>query len=171
MGKIAVKIIFSFFLILGLILPVLAEESAPPKQNPHPPQSAEDKRRVDFAVEAIRAQHGPSVEIKHPHIIPWSFEKFLQNRRPVSWTSPAAAPSNPGKAQARLKSAQREPDWTLKPNEYIVHAYVKFPKESHWRDMNVILAEDGSGKLLRRGLRSAPLPLSPEQWMGRMQRC
>ena len=46
----------------------------PPERNPNPPQSAEDKRRIDFAVQQIRAKFGSQMEIQRPHIVPGSAE-------------------------------------------------------------------------------------------------
>jgi len=104
----------------------------PPVENPHPPQSAEDKRRVDFAVQQILAKHGPKVEIRHPHIIPWSMPKPKhQGRKAVNAMAPA-------------------PQLKLEPGEFIVHAYVKFPDKPAWHHLDVILSEDGGNLTLRR---------------------
>ncbi|HCU23561.1 MAG TPA: hypothetical protein DF383_00980 [Deltaproteobacteria bacterium] len=127
----------------------------PPEVNPHPPQSAEDQRRVDFAVAEIKAQYGPDVEIRHPHIIPWSYEKFLKNR---------GQPASPAKSQGKPIKADMDPPMqgpVLKPDEYMVHAYVNFPNDPRWHHMDVIMSEDSSGKLTRRGFYSFPMPSSP----------
>lgn len=149
----------------------------PPAENPHPPQSAEDKRRVDFAVQEIRAYYGPNVEIRHPHIIPWSWENFQRNRK----TPPSPPPSDrsdpnviieaqtakmepPVSAQKMASGAMAPmPTPQLKFDEYMVHVYARFPQDPRWHHLDVILSEDSSGKLTRRNFFSIPMPSLPSQ--------
>jgi hypothetical protein len=49
----------------------------------------------------------------------------------------------------------------LKADEYMVHAYVKFPYDARWHHLDVILSEDGSGQLSRRNFFSIPMPIDP----------
>ncbi|HCU23858.1 MAG TPA: hypothetical protein DF383_02480, partial [Deltaproteobacteria bacterium] len=133
----------------------------PPRENPNPPQSADDKRRVDFAVQEIKAQYGPDVTILHPHIIPWSFEKFINNTKPSAPSVSQPPPASSAKSSASgglimASQPMRGPD--LKPDEYMVHAYVKFPNDPSWYHVDVILSEDASGKLTRRGFYKILMP-------------
>ncbi|HCU23859.1 MAG TPA: hypothetical protein DF383_02485 [Deltaproteobacteria bacterium] len=127
----------------------------PPAQNPHPPQSAEDRRRVDFAVQEIKTQYGPKVTIVHPHIVPWTFEKFINNTRPLtpSTSQPPPAPMPESKAPPGGSMS----GLILKPDEYVVHAYVKFPNDAKWYNLRVFISEDLSGKLSRRRFSSTPM--------------
>jgi len=146
----------------------------PPSENPHPPQSAEDRKRVDFAVQEIKDYYGTKVEIRHPHIIPWSFENFQKNRKitlpPVSGTDNSdpnvIVEAQPGKitppAQDMAEPARSPippmPAPQLRPDEYMVHAYVLFPQDPRWYHVDVILSEDASGKLARRNFFVIPMP-------------
>lgn len=140
----------------------------PPATNPHPPQSAEDRRRVDFAVREIEAYYGPGVELKHAHIIPWSYENFLKNRKtatpPTTPTDPnviveaqsKAAPSSMVPAPPMPGSPVMGP--ALQPDEYMVHVYARFKGDPAWYHLDVILTEDASGNLVRRRFFRIPMP-------------
>ncbi|HEX5035210.1 MAG TPA: hypothetical protein VFW62_12085 [bacterium] len=157
---------------LGLSQPPAAELARmappmppqPPDINPHPPQSAEDRRRVDFAVAEIRAYYGPGVELRHPHIIPWSFQSFLQNRKttPIPPSDPnviveAQAKGAPASAMAPEPGAMAVGP-ALQPDEYMVHVYARFQGDPAWYHLDVILAEDASGNPLRRRFFRIPMP-------------
>ena len=142
----------------------------PPAYNPHPPQSNEDKRRVDFAVQEILAYYGPNIEIRHPHVIPWSWENFQKNRKdppalPMDHSNPrviieaqsAALPAMPP-AQDVARAPVAMPAPQLKADEYMVHSYVKFPQDPRWHHLDVILTETSSGQLSRRNFFSIPMP-------------
>jgi hypothetical protein len=137
----------------------------PPVHNPHAPQSPEDRRRVDFAVKEIEAYYGPGVELRHPHIIPWSFENFQKNKRaaPVQPTDPnviveaqsksVAAPRPPGHGSAMATGP------ALQPDEYMVHVYARFKGDPAWYHLDVILTEDASENLVRRRFFRIPMPM------------
>ncbi|HKY63806.1 MAG TPA: hypothetical protein VJR29_10330 [bacterium] len=136
----------------------------PPDTNPHAPQSAEDRRRVDFAVAEIRAYYGTGVELRHPHIIPWSFQSFLQNRQtvPVPPTDPnviveAQAKGAPASVAAPAPGAMAVGP-ALQPDEYMVHVYARFPGDPAWYHLDVILTEDAAGNPLRRRFFRIPMP-------------
>ncbi|HCU25812.1 MAG TPA: hypothetical protein DF383_12410, partial [Deltaproteobacteria bacterium] len=95
----------------------------PPSENPHPPKTPAEQRRVDFAVQEIRAQYGSGVEIKFPHVIPWSYQDFLQNRKkPMPPSTPVEISGTESTSMAPV----------LKFDEYMVHAYVRFPNDERW---------------------------------------
>ncbi|HCU23560.1 MAG TPA: hypothetical protein DF383_00975 [Deltaproteobacteria bacterium] len=110
-----------------------------PPKNPHPPQTSADRRRVAFAVAEIRKNYGQEVEIRHAHVVPWSFENFLK------------------KGQVSLGGDSPE----LQADEYIVHAYVKYPHIPDWFNVEVVISEDDSGHLTRRRFFSFPVPPTP----------
>ncbi|MCE9624022.1 MAG: hypothetical protein K8R69_01010 [Deltaproteobacteria bacterium] len=146
----------------------------PPAENPHPPRTAEDRKRVDFAVQEIRAYYGPKVEIRHAHIIPWSFENFQKNRRLTSKPVPPTEggdpnviiEAQPGKmappvqdmAEPARSPIPPMPAPKLQADEYMVHAYVLFPQDPRWYHVDVILSEDASGNLVRRNFFVIPMP-------------
>jgi len=139
----------------------------PPLQNPHPPVTVEDHRRVDFAVAQIRAQYGSKVEIRHPHVIPWSFEQFEKNRKsqPVNNYDPQE--KNIPEVDAQLHGASgagiakpMPPMQTpvLKPDEFMVHAYVRYEGDPSWHHLDVILSENALGQLSFRGFFDVVMP-------------
>jgi len=123
----------------------------PPGTNPHPPQTAEDQRRVNFAVEEIKAFYGPNVQVVHAHIIPWAWEKYQKNKRSEK-TANEAPMVAPGGMAKPVQGPQ------LKPDEYMVHAYVKFPNDTLWYHVDVIMTEDDAGRLTRRDFFKMPIP-------------
>ena len=153
---------------------VRAAEIAPPQPpitNPHTPQSPEDKRRVDFAVSEIHAYYGPGVELRHPHVIPWSFQNFQKNRQtPVTQQN-----SNPNViVEAQTKDSAVEPmpphsgspmavGPALQPDEYMVHVYARFRGDPAWYHLDVILTEDAAGNPIRRRFFRIPMPPSHGQ--------
>lgn len=165
----------------GFARPVAAEMAImplpePPAYNPHPPQSPEERRRVDFAVQEIVAYYGPRVEIRHPHVIPWSWHKFQNYRKnppplPTDKSDPQVIieaqsakmePLPPAQDMVRAAPPER-PAPQLKADEFMVHAYVRFPNDPRWHHLDVILSEDGSGHLTRRNFFSIPIPTDPGQ--------
>lgn len=139
-----------------------AAEMAPPQPpavNPHPPQTAEDQRRVTFAGDAIKGKYGPQTEIRHPHVIPWSFEKFKANQKGNSAAQPPAEP--PAVAKMAPGAMAPMPAPQLKPDEYMVHAYVKFTDSPAWYHVDVIMSEDADGKLVLRDFFKMAIPQSP----------
>lgn len=141
----------------GLGAPIQAKMVAeqgppqPPDQNPHPPSSIEDQRRVDFAVAEIKANYGPGIEIRHPHVIRWSFQNFQKNRNLAAEPPPKIAAAR-SVAMLPMQAPQ------LKPDEYMVHVYAKFASDPRWHHLDVIMSEDASGQLSRRGFFSIPIP-------------
>lgn len=179
-------------------------EPTPPAENPHPPATNEDKKRVAFAesilksllvdnkltasnkplvtwqnsdalsfkltedclntpnclnkneqlkhyIHSLSYTFGSIVEYKHPHIIPWSFERFKKSNSLEKVVVPAppgtmryAKPNHVHSAQAESTRMQAP---NLKPDEYMIHIYVKFSKSSRWHHVDVIVSEDGAGKL------------------------
>lgn len=142
----------------------------PPPNNPHPPQSAEDRRRVDFALKEIEAYYGPGVELRHAHIIPWSFQNFLTNRQAAPKPQPPT-PSDPNvivEAQSKGAPASSMPappmpgamvtGPALQPDEYMVHVYARFKGDAAWYHLDVILTEDAAGNPIRRRFFRIPMP-------------
>lgn len=108
----------------------------PPAENPHPPQTPEDQRRVDFAVQQIRAKYGAGPEIRWPHVIPWSYQNFLKNRKKQGVSGAPARPLRESEQQAQERAMAP----SLKPDEYMVHAYVLLP-DGWWHHVDVIMSE------------------------------
>lgn len=136
----------------------------PPDANPHAPQSAEDKRRVDFAVAEIRAYYGPGVELRHPHIIPWSFQNYLKHRQaaPIPPSDPNVIVEAQTKGAAAPIAAHEPSSMAvgpaLQPDEYMVHVYARFQGDPAWYHLDVILTEDAAGNPLRRRFFRIPMP-------------
>jgi hypothetical protein len=204
----------SICLVLPLFasgLPALAESQAPqgtmaympppepPAENPYPPQSAEDKRRVAFAEQVIQSQlrniaelhlgleavnlppfqnkqlpclkdsacygkdlayvrelqnlqrtYGQALEVRHAHIIPWYFQKFL-GKGAASRDAAGMAKISAETVAAPMSAPQ------LRPDEYMIHAYVKFSNSGNWNHLDVILTEDASGQLAFRHFYTIPM--------------
>lgn len=137
----------------------------PPALNPHPPQSVAEQKRVDFAVGQIRAKYGNKIEIRHPHVIPWSFQAFEKNQQAAKVAPPT--PSEPviPEVEAQAKRApsivaaeSSMPRPQLKPDEFMVHAYVKYEGDPLWHHLDVILTEDSAGHLALRGFFDVVMP-------------
>ena len=151
----------------------------PPAENPHPPQSAEDIKRVKFAEQAaqdflmknppviskntdskqalqqalaLQSTHGLLIEFRHAHIIPWSMKRM--NMRSTAPNKEAS--SQGGFAPVLDPAAPPE----LKADEFMVHMYVKFEKSMAWYHLDVILAQDSQGKISLRGFYAIPIPSS-----------
>jgi len=139
----------------------------PPHHNPHPPASAEEQRRVDFAVAQIRAKYGSAVEILHPHVIPWAFQQFEKNRTLAPAQPPLSEPHIPeitsgAPAEKMAMVAEKPmPHPQLKADEYMVHAYVRYAGDPRWHHLDVILSEDNSGNLSFRGFFDVVMPSDP----------
>lgn len=159
----------------GAAISVMAPLPQPPNENPHPPQSPAEQRRVDFAVQEIRAYYGPNVEIRHPHVIPWSWERFQKNQgssmvQPQDRGNPnviveaqTTQVDMPPPAEKPLPPGGMMPAPNLQPDEFMVHAYAKFPQDPRWYHLDVILSEDSSGHLTRRNFYVVPMPPVPSQ--------
>ena len=132
----------------------------PPEHNPHPPQGWQEERRVRFAVEAAYRQYGPNLELMHAHVIPWSWEQYIKEQSNQELDPNVIV-------EAQIVSA--EPYWVpmapkakppkLKPDEFMVHAYVRFPGNPHWHHLDVVLTEDRHGHLGLRGFYATPIPV------------
>jgi len=158
----------------GAAIGIVAPLPQPPNENPHPPQSPAEQRRVDFAVQEIRSYYGAAVEIRHPHVIPWAWERFQKNRA-GSMVQPEDK-SNPNviieaqTAQVEMPQPVEKPMGgmampapNLKPDEFMVHAYAHFPQDPRWYHLDVILSEDTAGHLTRRNFFIVPMPSVPSQ--------
>ncbi|MFO1462233.1 MAG: hypothetical protein U1F66_00490 [bacterium] len=184
-----IALIWGSLSLLSLAQPVLGNEAPPPsgvaalrfsppqppENNPHPPQNAEERRRVDFAVQEIRSYYGSGVEIRHPHVIPWSWERFKKSR-----SYPMVLPPDPSDPNVIVEAQTGKfqlppapepaplppsamPTPQLKADEFMVHAYVRFPQDPRWHHLDVILTEDAQGQLSRRGFFTIPMPNDPGQ--------
>lgn len=199
-----------FFLLSAFLLPHSAQSEIqmakmiapqPPEQNPHPPQSAEDIKRVKFAEEAVQTlltqnlasglkkteltsppsfqdksleclknincyskdlsfvnelfsiqeTQGKIIEVRHAHLIPWSMKR-MNMRSSASDNKRVSADFAP------VPNDLKAPE--LKPDEFMVHMYVKFDKSAHWYHLDVILAQDSQGKIFLRHFYTLPIPSS-----------
>ncbi len=120
---------------------------------------------LNFTSEVTRliTAYGKVTEMKHAHIIPWSFENFKKNRKKTSRFEShlsnqvilADIAIDPQRAEEPIMQAPK-----LKSDEYMVHIYVKFDKKSDWHHLDVILTEDANGKLGLRHFFIAPMRAS-----------
>lgn len=181
----------------------------PPLKNPHPPVSAQDKKRVEFAKRAIetffkeidiekyadyksspkdnftskdeacfknpdcfaqdgqlmlellgiRQAHGKVVELRHGHIIPWSFEDFIKENKvafkPILKFA-NQGPTEPGVHNNANVVAMPKP--LLQKDEYMIHFYAHYANSDQWHHLNVIVTEDEKGNLFLRHFFTTPLP-------------
>lgn len=101
----------------------------------------------------------------HTHIIPWSFNKFMQNSTPKPTPEPSpGATHKKSEAGFAMKSLAGDeamvemaaPD--LANDEYMFHVYTLFELNSDWHHMDIIVSEDKDGNLVFRRLFIIPMP-------------
>lgn len=113
------------------------------------------KRDMPFVNQILGFQerYGRVVEFRHPHVIPWSMENFLRQKK----SSPAMAlpPSPSGRAAMRVPDEAMGP--SLRSDEYMVHTYVRFSKAGGWYHLDVILSEDEKGNISLRSFYTTPM--------------
>lgn len=194
----------SLFLILQFFLGFCAHAIVPlpqpPLSNPHPAQTAMDKKRVAFAETAIEEllakplpkgiprvrfdprigtrnkdlpclrsiecfglrdpvfldlllrlhdEYGEVAEKRHPHIIPWSFEKFQARKNDSTTFAPIA--------EGTQKRHPEQMGPQLRKDEYLIHVYVRYSKAGNWHHLDVILSEDEKGNLYLRSFYTIPM--------------
>ncbi|MCB1215247.1 MAG: hypothetical protein KDK66_07205 [Deltaproteobacteria bacterium] len=110
-------------------------------------------------VSGIQIAKGRVVEIKHPHIIPWSFENFKANQDPNQrMIEKPSSETNPVEDKTALKEEAKPMEIPqLLADEYMIHLYVRFSKQSNWYHLNVIVTEDKEGKLSLRHFFVTPM--------------
>jgi hypothetical protein len=177
----------------------------PPTNNPHPAISMEDKKRVDFALTAVKKilmeegswkhylkrettlnafdyqakqkaclqnqfcylkdivfsnstkalidQYGYVLEIKHPHIIPWSFKDFQRNTKDkmIEDSSDKEIISD-GVSEYSTQAP------VVGSDEYLIHMYVAMSKTGDWHHLDVVVKEDKDGKLYLKYFYLFPFP-------------
>lgn len=118
-------------------------------------------------IEAIKSVYGPVTQMKHAHIIPWSFVNFQNQSQKASRPVPQAVSSGDGGvtdkgATAAVKSDEPPPmpAPVLAADEYMIHVYVTFGKRSdRWHHLDVIVTEDAQGNLKLRRLYIVPMEI------------
>jgi hypothetical protein len=107
---------------------------------------------INFGAELkrLRSTYGKVVEYRHAHIIPWSWKKFMRNRK--QGKSDKAARKRKSKMRMHQMVAPQ-----LAPDEYMVHVYVRFSGVGGWHHMDVILSEDAKGKPSLRHFFATPM--------------
>lgn len=192
-------------LLIGRAAVVVADEGPPepPYENPHPPVTAEDKRRVAFAERALKAillpgpfsgfkaysgknitvsnpatvhvnvsedclkdqacvklnaelatfvktlveGEGVPNEIRHAHVIPWSFKKF-QDAQTVQ------SKKSEDKSEKSKRLAMPIP--VVAADEYLIHVYLQLAHHT-WMHADVIVNEGPDGTLRLRGFFIVPI--------------
>lgn len=99
-------------------------------------------------IHAIQNKVGNLQEVKHTHIIPWSFHNFHKS------------PRKRGAHKTLIKMDSLNPMISpkLKPDEFMMHSYVRFDKSSRWHHFDVIVSEDAQGNLEWRGFFVTVMP-------------
>ncbi len=193
------------------VAPGPAMPPQPPESNPHPPVSAEDVKRVQFAEDAVKIllmnnlnpslktlpleenktfenktlaclkqvscyskdlhftnelvnllnQNGKILEIKHAHIIPWSFVNFKKG--PVH-SEIQTRPSNEKSAKMAMSTPPSMPQPLTKTDEYMIHVYAKFSKNQTWYHLDVIVTEDKQGNIFLRHFYAVPMPTNSQNF-------
>lgn len=114
-----------------------------------------DRRFVQELTWILKNQ-GALAEVRHAHIIPWSFRDFLKATRPQE-----PAPEGLHKRVA-ITPMTETPVLPLEPDEYMVHLYVRYQNSPDWYHLNVILTEDSVGNLYLRHFYTIPMPAFEE---------
>lgn len=109
-----------------------------------PQKNAEALKFLD----GIKAVYGPVTQMKHAHVIPWSFEKFKnQAQKPVQ--GPGMVSGHTAK-EAKSDEPPPMPAPVLAADEYMIHMYVTFGKRGdRWHHLDVIVTGEGNLKLRR----------------------
>lgn len=92
-------------------------------------------------VAAIFSNYGLATEIRHTHIIPWSFENF--KKISVGSMYPPASDSNDN---VRTEDRLAPPAPMVKAGEYLIHSYVKF--NDGWHHVDIVVSENAKGNLM-----------------------
>ena len=100
----------------------------------------------------LRSTYGKVVAFRHAHIIPWSWQKFLRNRKRDT-SKRALKKAKPKMRMERHQMAAPK----LAADEYMVHVYVRFSDSGGWHHMDVILTEDAKGKPSLRHFFATPM--------------
>ncbi|MCP5468245.1 MAG: hypothetical protein H7A32_03155 [Deltaproteobacteria bacterium] len=104
----------------------------------------------------LHQTYGNIIQMKHAHIIPWSFKNFKENKVQSTQLEnrlmPEAESPKALLAEAPIMKAPQ-----LKPDEYMVHIYVQFDKTPYWHHLDVILNEDEQGNIFLRHFFVAPM--------------
>ena len=171
----------------------------PPADNPHPPITEEDKRRVAFGelaiknllmtskstfsgnmtivddqsielamtqicleseacikgkdtqnyLSAFKNRYGVLKTYQHIHVIPWSFEKFKNQKMAASKPIPTdtTGDSDPPKRERAAVEASIAvmPTPIVKAGQYMMHAYVQFEGSESWYHLDIIVSENKNG--------------------------
>jgi hypothetical protein len=117
-------------------------------------------------LEAIKSVYGPVTEMKHAHIIPWSFVNFQNQLQKASKPIPQVTQSGPGitdEVGTDVKGDEPPPmpSPVLAGDEYMIHVYVTFGKRGgdRWHHMDVIVTEDAQGHLKFRRFYIVPMEI------------
>jgi hypothetical protein len=106
------------------------------------------------SLKARFSQYGGLTEIRHAHIIPWSFQRF-KNLSNNIMVKPKML-IKPGYSDTKAMSVPVMQKPNLKADEYIVHIYGKYG--NRWHHIDVILSEDAKGNLNFRRFFIVPIP-------------
>lgn len=89
---------------------------------------------------AIQKNDGLVTEFRHVHIIPWSMDQYLNlNGAKIAAT------------QDTMKGPQ------VKPDEYMIHVYVKMNKTEGWYHLDIILTENQKEEIFLRSFFLTPM--------------
>ena len=89
-------------------------------------------------VKVIHQRWGRIVELRHAHIIPWTFKRFLKQSHHHKGVRKRA------RRYTKIPLLD-QPAPILRADEYMVHAYVRFDKRGGWHHLDVIMTEDAKG--------------------------
>lgn len=107
----------------------------------------------------IRQAHGKVVELRHGHIIPWSFENFVKENKIAFKPVLKFADEVPTQPSAHKRIAVVDmPKPQLKKDEYMIHFYARYANSNEWHHLNVIVTEDEKGNLFLRHFFTTPFP-------------
>jgi len=102
----------------------------------------EQNKKLQDYIGDILNKYGSLIEIRHAHIIPWSFEKF-KNRNPNHVEKTANF------EEKKVAAEPMMPVPILEDDEYMVHIYANFAN-GKWYHLDVIVSEDAKGNLFFR---------------------
>lgn len=131
-------LLVALMLLVPLTLQAKQAPPAPPDENPHPPKTAVDQKRVAFAEAEmnkwlIEAPDTAGLEAALAESVRRTSESLgAVTEKLHGHVVPRATPS------------------TLAADEIAVHFYVRGSKRSYWHDLSVIISEGKNGLVVRR---------------------
>ncbi len=110
----------------------------------------------------LQKEHGTILEIRHAHVIPWSYEQFQRNQAASTAKTKMSVDNSRRKRELKDTAlSMRVPK--LQPDEYMVHLYARLSETYRWYHVDVILSEDEKGQIFLRHFFVLEMPTNESQ--------